>query len=98
MAKYKILYWHDIPVHVRAEDKNGRASAKLPDRFQEAIDDAAMSANLISDEDYTEGFQWGQEHERRGSASEVAESLAAELDLKYTQIDWKATAAKLKGK
>jgi len=33
MAKYKILYWHDIPSQVRATDENGRVGAQLSQRF-----------------------------------------------------------------
>ena len=54
MATYQILYWHDIPVQVRAKDVGGRAGAELPARFQEAIDQAAMAAGLIGSDEYTE--------------------------------------------
>ena len=64
MATYQILYWHDIPVQVRAKDAGGRAGAELPARFQEAIDQAAMAAGLIGSDDYTEAFRWGEQQER----------------------------------
>ena len=98
MATYQILYWHDIPVQVRAKDAGGRASAVLPDRFQEAIDQAAMAAGLIGSDEYTEGFRWGEQHERAGSAREVADALAAELDAQHPLIDWRATVAALRGR
>ena len=97
MATYQILYWHDIPVQVRAKGADGRASAVLPDRFQEAIDQAAMAAGLIGSDDYTEAFRWGEAQERAGSAREVADTLAAELDAQHAVIDWRATVAALKG-
>jgi hypothetical protein len=96
MATYQILYWHDIPIQVRARDASGRASAALPARFQEAIDQAAMAAGLIGSDDYTEAFRWGGQQERAGGAREVADALAAELDAQHPVIDWRATVAGMK--
>ena len=96
MATYQILYWHDIPVQVRAKDASGRAGAELPARFQEAIDQAAMAAGLIGSDEYTEAFRWGEQQERAGSAREVADALVAELDAQHPQIDWRATVAALR--
>jgi hypothetical protein len=96
MATYQILYWHDIPVQVRAKDADGRAGAELPARFQEAIDQAAMAAGMIGSDDYTEAFRWGEPQERAGSAREVADALVAELDAQHSQIDWRATVATLR--
>jgi hypothetical protein len=96
MATYQILYWHDIPVQVRAKDAGGRAGAELPARFQEAIDQAAMAAGLIGSNDYTEAFRWGEQQERAGTAREVADALAAELDAQHPAIDWRATVAGLR--
>ena len=95
MAKYKILYWYDIPSQVRATDENGRLSKQLSQRFQEAIDNAAMALGLFSSEEYTDAFQWGEQAERPGSAEEVADAVAAELEAKYQRIDWRAIATKL---
>lgn len=98
MAKYQILYWHDIPAQVRAVDENGRVGKQLPERFQLAIDEAAMKAGLIGDDGYTAEFQWSDKEERAGTAEEVAEAIVAELDKKIPEVDWQATAAKLKTK
>ncbi|HJZ48561.1 MAG TPA: virulence factor [Roseiflexaceae bacterium] len=96
MATYQILYWHDIPVQVRARDAGGRASAALPDRFQEAIDQAAMAAGLIGSDDYTDAFRWSEPQERDGAAREVAEALAAELDAQHPTINWRGTVAAIR--
>jgi hypothetical protein len=96
MATYQILYWHDIPVQVRAKDAGGRAGSALPARFQEAIDQAAMAAGLIASDDYTEAFRWGEQQERAGTAREVADALTAELDAQHPVIDWRATVAAMK--
>jgi hypothetical protein len=93
MANYQILYWHDIPLQVRARDAQGRASAQLPPRFQEAVDQAAMAAGLTDSDSYTEALRWGEPHERAGTARDVAAAVAAELDQQLPVIDWRATAA-----
>lgn len=95
MAKYKILYWHDIPSQVRATDENGRAGKQLSQHFQETIDAAAMALGLYGSDDYTAAFHWGEELERPGSAKEVADAVAAELEIQYLRIDWRAMVAKL---
>lgn len=96
MAKYRILYWYDIPAQVRAEDENGRANLQLPERFQLAIDEVAMAAKLISDDDYTNGFQWHPAQERTGSAKEVAEAVVAELDAQFPEIEIQPLVDKLR--
>lgn len=96
MAKYKILYWFDIPSQVRAEDPHGRVGKQLPARFQEAIDSAAMSANLIGSDAYTDGFRWGEEQTREGTAEEAASAVVEEISALHPEVDWKASAKRIK--
>ncbi len=97
MAKYKILYWHDIPSLVQASDENGRVKIQLSQRFQESIDNVAMALGLFDSDDYTNGFQWGDELDRPGTAQEVVESIAEEIETKHQRINWRALANKLQG-
>ncbi len=96
MAKYQILYWHDIPLQVRSRDRGRRASKVLPDRFQQAIDQAAMAAGLTGADEYTALFHWSEAEERPGSPEEVIAAVVDELDSKYPQINWRNTAAELR--
>lgn len=98
MATYRILYWHDIPSQIRAEDEHGRVTRQLPERFQLAIDDAAMRAKAIDEDSYLNGFRWSEEKQRAGTAEVVAEQLLEELDYNYPEIDWKQTADNIKAK
>ena len=79
MAELVRIYWRDIPSQVIA--KAGRRSAKvmLPERFQQAIDRAAMRAGRGSSEAYM--ADWRRERDRcDGEALETAaERAAAEL-------------------
>ena len=97
MTTYQIMYWHDIPVQVRAKAGRQRHSIELPARFQEAVDNAAMSAKLTGSDAYIETFRWGEEQAREGTPQEVAEAVAAELEAQYPAIDWRKTAAELRG-
>jgi Virulence factor len=94
MAKYKILYWKGIPSQVRASDVNGRTNKELPQRFQEAIDEAAMALGLIGSDSYTNGFEWGEEIEHPGTAQETADAIVTELDKKYPSVDWRSLIKK----
>jgi hypothetical protein len=96
MAKYKVLYWYDIPLQVRAEDKDGRVNRQLPERFQLAVDEVAMAAKMISDDNYTTGFQWQSAQEKEGSAKDVAEAVIAELDAQFAEIDVQVLTDKLR--
>ncbi len=80
MARYQVMYWKEFPAHVKAEDGADVVKAKLPDRFMEAIDSAAMLEGSVESADYLEGWAWSEEQERPGGAREVAEAVAAELE------------------
>jgi hypothetical protein len=55
VAELTVIRWRDIPMQVLARGEDGAAArALLPDRFQEAVDAAAMVAGLIGSDDYTE--------------------------------------------
>jgi hypothetical protein len=60
MATVQILYWYDIPVQVKAVAGRERRSVSLSDRFQEAVDRAAMIVGVIDSDDYTDLYQWGE--------------------------------------
>ena len=96
MASVQILYWKDIPVQVRARDEKGRASLPMPDRFQVAIDQAAMLAGITGSDAYTELYEWRSSGDRDGTALEVVAAVVAELDEHYAEIDWRKTAAAVK--
>ena len=80
MADLFIVSWRDIPAQVIV--KAGRKSAKrpLPDRFQDAIDRAAMRAGLRGTDAYL--GEW-----RRASAGACGDDLEAEADAAATRLD-----------
>lgn len=79
MAEYQVLYWREIPSLVKATDGAAEVSVRLPQRFHDAIDDAAMQAGATDTEAYLAGWHWGPVLTRPGTAREVAEAVAADL-------------------
>jgi uncharacterized protein (DUF1501 family) len=85
MAQVKIMYWKDIPYAVRASDTNGQVSRQLPDKFQEAVDAAAMAEGATDQDVYRAGFRWGPAEERGGTAQEAADAAVAEIVAAYPE-------------
>ncbi len=83
MAQLTILYWRDIPSQVVV--KQGRKNAKvlLPDRFQEAIDMAAMRDKAHETDDYLEGWRKGEPEPATGDLQAVADVRAQELEAEF---------------
>ena len=53
-AELTVIHWRDIPMQIVARGPDGAsARALLTERFQEAVDAAAMVAGLIGSDDYT---------------------------------------------
>jgi len=82
MAKLITIYWRDIPSQVIA--KAGRKSAKvmLGERFQVAIDRAAMRAGAGTSDAYM--ADWKRvEKNVDGELKELADGAAAELENQF---------------
>ena len=83
MAQVQITYWRNIPAMVTAREGRRRAKIQLPQRFQNAIDEAAMRAGLIGTDEYLEEWRRGPWEEREGSPEEVAQAVAQELEAAF---------------
>ena len=82
-TQYQIIYWRDIPAQVKIRGTENRTARGLPPRFQEAIDEAAMRANLFGADDYLTMWRMSKWEEREGEPSFVADALAAELEAAF---------------
>ncbi len=83
MAEYQVMYWKEIPSQVKARDAGGQAKRLLSERFQLAIDQVAEAQGLTGTDEYLEHWRWGPKLERQGSAREVVEAVAAELEANF---------------
>ena len=85
MAEYQIMYWQEIPSLVTArEGRRNRASVELSQRFQVAIDEAAMRAGMTGTDAYIEQWRRSAWSDRVGTPEEVAAAVAAEIETEYT--------------
>jgi Virulence factor len=80
MAQLTIVYWHDIPAQVIV--KSGRRSAKreLSQRFQEAIDRAAMRSGEHGTDAYLAAW-------RRGDPVSCGDDLEAEVETAAARLE-----------
>ena len=83
MANLITVFWRDIPAQVMARERRNTAKKELSSRFAEAIDHAAMRADMVGTDAYLE--QWRRVSEPCGDdleaiASEAAERLEQEYD------------------
>lgn len=85
MATYKVLYWQEVPSQVTAEDDTDEVTAPLDPKFMERIDELAAQRGMQDADDYLAQWTWSEEHQRDGSAQEVADAVKAELE---AQADW----------
>jgi hypothetical protein len=86
MALYRIVSWKDIPAMVEARDGLGTVSQPLSERFQMLIDSVAVQLGLDGSEQYMELWTRGEEHERPGTAQEVARAVAGELENRFLDV------------
>ena len=94
MTSYRVIYWKHIPTMVIASDDDGKARASLPPRFQAAVDAYAMAEGSSDDDSYSAGWHKGPWVEREGSAQEVADAVAAELEAAHPKIRTPRRASK----
>ncbi len=83
MAQMTILYWRDIPSQVVV--KAGRKNAKvlLSDRFQEAIDAAAMKGGAADTDGYLADWRKGTPADCGDDMEAEAQAMADKLEADY---------------
>lgn len=83
MPEVTIVYWRDIPAQVIVG--RGRKSAKrqLAERFEQAIDRAAMKSGLAGTDDYLSEWRKVQTATIEGDAVAIAEAEAERLEAEY---------------
>ena len=85
MAQMTVVYWRDIPAQVIV--KAGRKSAKRPlsDRFEKAIDRAAMKARLRDTDAYLAHWARGAPVDCGDDLEREASAAAERLEAEYTE-------------
>jgi hypothetical protein len=76
VAELTVILWRDVPAQVTAVDGARTVRRELDDRFQKAIDAAAMKAGLIGSDDYLDAWR----RDTRACGDDLEAEVAAEVD------------------
>ena len=84
MPEVTVVYWRDIPAQVIVGKGRRGAKRQLPERFEQAIDRAAMKVGAAGTDAYL--AEWRKaplDGAFDGTPDEVADSQAALIDAEY---------------
>ncbi len=87
MATLTIVYWRDIPAQVIAKAGRQMAKRQLPERFEQAIDRAAMRAGLTGTDAYLEQWRKSEPEPCADDLEAAAAAALEELERTFTG-DW----------
>lgn len=85
MADVTIVYWRDMPAQVIVGKGRRGVKAPLPERFEQAIDRAAMKSGAAESDAYLEGFRKAAPYPIDGTDADVAAAEAERLDAEFDQ-------------
>ena len=85
MTEIQVTYWREIPSMVAARAGEEVAKVQLPQRFQEAIDEAAMRLGESSSDDYLAGWTRSPWEECDGDPIEASQQRSQVLDAEWDQ-------------
>ncbi len=94
MSNITVVYWRDIPAQVIVGKGRRGAKVQLPERFEQAIDRAAMKTGAAGTDDYL--AEWHKVQATTGmsgSDMDIAHAEAARLDAEYDQTRIKSLIA-----
>jgi hypothetical protein len=85
MPDVTIVYWRDIPAQVIVGKGRRGAKRQLEERFEQAIDRAAMKVNAKDADAYLAEWRKAAPFAVEGDAGEIAEAEAVRLETEYDQ-------------
>ncbi len=93
MPDVTIVYWRDIPAQVIVGKGWRGAKRQLEERFEQAIDRAAMKVNAKDSDAYLAEWRKAKPFAVDGDPAEIAEAEATRLETEYDQDRIKALIA-----
>ncbi|MFV2092539.1 MAG: virulence factor [Hyphomicrobiales bacterium] len=93
MPDVTVVYWRDIPAQVIVGKGRRAAKLQLPERFEQAIDRAAMKVNATDADAYLAQWRKASPYPVDGNPDDVAQQQAAALEAEYDQERIKALIA-----
>jgi hypothetical protein len=88
-----IVYWRDMPAQVIVGKGRRAVKVQLPERFEQAIDRAAMKAGARDTDSYLAEWRKGDPYDVAGEPSEVAAAEAARIAADYDDARLQALIA-----
>ncbi|WP_425046396.1 virulence factor [Primorskyibacter sp. S87] len=85
MPDVTIVYWRDIPAQVIVGKGRRGAKVQLEERFEQAIDRAAMKVNAKDSDAYLAEWRKAKPYAVDGDPAEVAKAEALRLQAEYDQ-------------
>ena len=83
MPDVTIVYWRDIPAQVIVGKGRSGSKRQLAERFEQAIDRAAMKVNARDADAYLAEWRKAAPYPVDGQPDEVAEAEALRLEAEY---------------
>lgn len=83
MPDVTIVYWRDIPAQVIVGKGRRGAKAPLPERFEQAIDRAAMKVGADDSDAYLAEWRKAPPFSVDGDPHEIAKAQAEKIDADY---------------
>jgi len=83
MPEVTTVYWRDIPAQVIVGKGRKGAKVQLSERFEQAIDRAAMKAGARDTDSYLAEWRKAVTGEIEGDPDEIARAEAARLEAEY---------------
>lgn len=87
MARLIVISWRDIPAQVIVKQARETAKAPLSQRFQEAVDRAAMRAGRGSSDAYLADWKRSEPRACGNDLEAEARAEAARLEARYSDAD-----------
>ncbi|MEM6578899.1 MAG: virulence factor [Pseudomonadota bacterium] len=83
MVDVTIVYWRDIPAQVIVGKGRRGSKVQLPERFEQAIDAAAMRTGAAETDAYLAEWRKAAPYSVEGDPQEVAAAEAARIESEY---------------
>jgi len=90
MPQVTIVYWRDIPAQVIVGKGRSGSKRQLSERFEQAIDRAAMKIGASDTDAYLSEWRKAAPIEVEGAPDDVANGTTARLEAEYDQEKLKA--------
>ena len=90
MPEVTIVFWRDIPAQVIVGKGRRGAKVALPERFEQAIDRAAMKSGAHQSDAYLSEWRKDPPYVAHGDPAQIAAQEATRLDTEYDRARLKA--------